>query len=197
MANIDDLRQDIVAWLYDRPDVAPNIDSFVRLAEAKINNTVRTREMHKTAVIPYDPGGYFPLPDDFLEWREAEIEGRPLELVGEDYFAVNAKLTTSRPTRYFTIRNQRINVAPASATDLTLRYYASIPTLIGQNNWLYGRAPGVYLMTCCGYGAQYLGDDARMQFFFNLAEGEINTLNAADDRNRWARTSRMVPGPKP
>ena len=45
MAQLDELRTDVVSWLLDRTDLEPSVDSFVRLAEADFRNSIRCRSM--------------------------------------------------------------------------------------------------------------------------------------------------------
>ena len=200
MADVDTLRTDIVSWLADRTDIIPNVDTFIILAEADFNDDIRVREMEKTASIVQAGNGSYPLPDDFLEWREADLAGvtRPLKLVGEDFFAMQKGALAPGPAKYMLLRGNSVFLSPEpDDINLQLRYYGKIPSLIDGNNWLYTRRPGAYLFSCCRYAARFLQNGELEDRMFADSQKEVAKLLEADGRNRWSKTTNMFQGSRP
>jgi hypothetical protein len=196
MADVDTLKADIIAWMLDRIEITPNLDNFIRLAEADFQREIRVRMMEKATDITQETDGSYTLPTDFLEWRQAHIgTGLPLKLVGEDYFTNLESLSLTGAAKFMILRASKILLIPEPASlSLTLGYYAKIPSIFDGSNWLYTNHPGVYLFKSCMYAADYLGDDGQKQRFAERASGEIDKIMAADDRNRWSKTTSLYQG---
>jgi hypothetical protein len=202
MADIDTLRGDIIDWLMDRTDVVPNVDSFIRLSEADFNRKLRVREMEKVAnLTPVVNGSTidYSLPADFLEWREANTPlGRPLKLVGEDFFVYNRSLNPTGSAKFFVLRGNVINILPEQPdTNLNLKYYSRITSLIDGSNWLYTNHPGAYLFTACRYAARFLGNAELEERMLADSQKEMDMVGTVEDRNRWSKTTTMYQGSRP
>ena len=97
--------------------------------------------------------------------------------------------TAGKP-RLFTLNSGQIEFFPApdEAYDLTMVYYARIPTMSadGDVNWLMTNYPDIYLYGSLLQSAPYLAEDARIAVWAQLYSAAVKNLG--DDSTK-ARSS--------
>ncbi len=188
------LQAAVASWLA-RADLTSQIPDFITLAEAKLNRTLRTRQMEQrsTAVATE----YMALPTNFLELRNIQISGTPnYTLEQRAPFELDAldDGVAGRPSRYCLLANQ-IQLAPVPDSTYTLEidYYESIPPLANNaSNWLLVAAPDIYLYGALLEAAIYILDDPRVPQWQAGYTQVINQLQAADRRARWSGSPLQV-----
>ncbi len=198
MATIDSystLKSTIADWL-NRTDLTSAIPTFIQLAEAKFNRTLRTRQMVKRATAPID-SPFFAVPSDFLEAKDFQLNTNPitvLEYVTEsagNNLRASTYISSGLP-RCFTIVGGQLEVIPSPDSEYTgeLTYYAKIPALSDSNtsNWLLSYAPDLYLYGALLQAAPYLRDDERLGVWSNLYSAAYEDIGVADQRATVATT---------
>ncbi len=198
MATIDSystLKSTIADWL-NRTDLTSAIPTFIQLAEAKLNRTLRVRQMVKRATAPIDTP-FFAVPFDFLEAKDFQLNTNPitvLEYVTESAGNALRASTHTAPglPRYFTIVGGQLEAIPSPDSEYTgeLTYYAKIPALTDSNtsNWLLSYAPDLYLYGALLQSAPYLRDDERLATWANLYTAAYEDIGVADQRATVATT---------
>lgn len=195
ITNYSELKSTIADYV-NRSDLTAAIPTFIQLAEAKFNRSLRTRQMVKRATAPID-SPFFATPADFLEAKDFQLNTNPitvLEYVTES--AGNALRATtyisSGLPRKFTIVGSQLEVIPSPDSTYTgeLTYYAKIPALSDSNtsNWLLSYAPDLYLYGALIQTAPYLRDDERLAVWTNLYTAAFEDIGVADQRATVATT---------
>lgn len=201
LANYSDLQAAIANWLDGRDDLTATIPDFIALCEARLNRSLRCREMEDTETL-VPSSGVCTLPTDFIEARQVKTVGSPvcvLEAVTPDYADNEYPTATSTGyPNYYSISGASLRTHPPSTASITLIYYQKIPALASSaTNWLLTKAPGAYLYGSLMEAAPYLGDDMRIQTWGTLYEREVSELNAANVRAMYSRARARVSGPRP
>jgi hypothetical protein len=184
----------VEAWLA-RADLTAQVPDFITLAEAKLNRTLRTRQMEQRSTA--EAAEYMALPTLFLEMRNIKIAGTPVYTLEQRApFEMDAldDGASGRPSRYCLLANQ-IRLAPAPDTTYTLEidYWESIPPLASNaTNWLLDCACDVYLYGALLEAAAFMQDDARIPLWMDAYTRTINQLQTADRRARWSGSPMAV-----
>lgn len=181
-------------WLA-RADLAAAVPDFIQLAEARIANDLRSRQMDSTqagALVAYQAA----LPADFMEARAVVIN------VGGVDYSLEPESVTEATNQTFgtTPRNYRIGKSNLTTyggqgtENYTLYYYAKIPALTTTNttNWLMTAQPNIYLYACLLEAAPYLQDDTRTQLWGLGYTTALKGFMAADKMTRF-RNARIRP----
>ena len=188
------LQAAVASWLA-RSDLTSQIPDFIMLAEAKLNRSLRTRQMEQRSTATATE--YMALPTLFLEMRNIKTTGTPVYTLEQRApFEMDAldDGSSGRPSRYAIIANQ-IRLAPAPDTTYTLEidYWESIPPLASNStNWLLDAAPDVYLYGALLEASAYILDDPRIPLWMQAYERTINQLQTADRRARWSGSPMAV-----
>lgn len=172
------LKSDIADWLM-REDMTDVIPSLIHLAEARLNRTLRMRQMVKRATSELN-GQYLSLPGDWLEARNVQLnlaEVRPLEFVTLQQADYYRTLYTGKPWAY-SIAGKEMEVIPTvdDGTEIEMAYYAKIPVLSDSNttNWLLDEWPDLYLYGTLAHSAPYLKEDERVQTWAALYDRALD-----------------------
>lgn len=175
IATYSDLQAGLADWL-NRADLSEKIPDFITLAEATLNNVLRSPHQVTSATVSISASTRTaPVPVDMLETIYLQSsDALPLEQVSPSQLVMlrRNRLRTNATPRYFAIlgRNFEFVPTPASNGSLSLVYYQRIPALTAVNtvNWLITNHPDIYLYTSLMHAAPYLADDARLQVFNSL-----------------------------
>jgi hypothetical protein len=188
LANYNDLKASVASWLA-RSDLTSQIPDFITLAEAKLNRSLRVRQMEQRSTAT--AAEYMALPTLFQEMRNIKTTGTPVYTLEQRApFEMDAldDGSTGRPSRYALIANQ-IRLAPAPDTTYTLEidYWESIPPLADNaTNWLLTAAPDIYLYGSLLEAAAFMLDDPRIPLWQAAYTQVIGQLQSADRRARWS-----------
>lgn len=182
-----------IADFLNRDDLTSAVDSFIDLAEADMQRTVRHWRMEGRSTATLDTQ-YSALPADFLEAIRFYITSgttNPLELVsqGELMKRKENSLNTSGKPRFYALTAGELEVFPAPDGEYTgeLYYYKRITPLSDSNtsNWLLTYHPDAYLYGALLHTAPYLKDDARVQVWGTLYANAIASIERENDKAKF------------
>lgn len=172
------LKTDVADWLM-REDMTDVIPSLIHLAEARLNRTLRMRQMVKRATSEVN-GQYLSLPGDWLEARNVQLnlaQVQPLEFVTLQQADYYRAISSGKPWAY-SIAGKEMEVIPVvdDGTEIEMAYYAKIPALSDSNttNWLLDEWPDLYLYGTLAHSAPYLKEDERVQTWAALYDRALD-----------------------
>lgn len=190
------LKSSIADWI-NRDDLTSVIPSFIVLAEATFNRTIRTRDMVQRATASLDTQ-YTELPADFLQMINIQLNtATPMKLS----FVSNEQADDLRSTyfaaanepKYYSIVGQTFEVIPSPGGEYTVEmsYYKKIPSLSDSNtsNWLLTKSPAMYLYGALVQSAPYLRDDDRITTWGTLYKEAFNDLMLEEQRSNFSGTT--------
>lgn len=178
-----DLQSAVADWL-NRADLTARIPDFIALAEATLNQVVRSTRMVAEASIALTADTRnAPVPADFLApvYLQAS-NAQPLEQVGVQQLVMlrRSRLKAPGTPAFFAVVGRAFEFAPVpdAAGTVDCSYYAQIPPLsdAAPTNWLLTSKPDLYLYTALLHAAPFLRDDERTALFGNLLAQEIQAL---------------------
>lgn len=192
-----ELKAAVADWL-NREDLTSQIPDFIAFAEARINRTLRTREMlTRRRTVTTD--GFINLPFDYLETYQLQLPANatntpePLTYIGPNEVAQYKSQSMTGKTRYYTIIDGAFELvpAPSSNVELTITYYAKVPSLSDAqtSNWLLTKAPDLYLYATLLTAAPYLQNDERIPVWSQLATTAFDELMMDSERASRSRTT--------
>jgi hypothetical protein len=182
------LQAAVASWLA-RSNLTAQIPDFVALAEAKLNRTLRVRQMEQRSTATATE--YMALPANFLEMRDIQLNQTPkvaLELVSPDEIDRNYSSISGQPAVYAIVANQiQLGPSPDGAYTVEIDYWESLPPLASNStNWLLAAAPDVYLYGTCLEAAAFMADDPRVPGWQQAFSACVEQLQSADKRARWS-----------
>lgn len=190
-----ELKSAMADWL-NRSDLTSVIPTFVSMAEADLNRTVRHWRMEKRSTAEAD-GQYLDLPNDWIEnIRVKTTDGgtAALELISQADLAERRQAgndTAGVPAFYCITGGQlEFYPTPSATYDVEIVYYAQLDALSadGDDNWLLTSHPDAYLYSALTHAAPYLDDDARTQVWASLAQKAVAAINLENDKARFSGT---------
>lgn len=197
ITNYTELKASVADWL-NREDLTAQIPDFITFAEARLNRTLRTREMlTRRRTVTTD--GFIGLPPDYLETYQLQLPTNatntpePLTFIGPDEAARFKATSMTGKTRYYTIIDGAFELipTPSSSVELTITYYAKVPALSSTQatNWLLTKAPDLYLYATLANAAPYLQNDERIPVWSQLASSAFDELMMDSERASRSRTN--------
>lgn len=75
-------RQEVADFLTWTDFTTAQLDSLIRIAEPMVNSVLRVREMEKTLLQTVTSAGEAAVPTDYLEMKNAYIDGTPIKVLG-------------------------------------------------------------------------------------------------------------------
>lgn len=183
-----------------RTDLVDVMPRFVRMAEIKLDRELRLRDQEEIDTLTANSDGEITLPTDFLEAKSVVTVSTPpviLPALTEDYSATQYAAGTPRG---FVIRGDTMYIRPASAAEVELRYFASIPALetsTNQQNWLLTKYPDIYLYAVIFEAAVFIGDQNRAQAADALAKAAISSAQRLSNMAKMSRARVKVGGLTP
>lgn len=197
ITNYTELKASVADWL-NREDLTTQIPDFITFCEARLNRTLRVREM-LTRRRTVTSNGFIALPTDYLETYQLQLPSNatntpdPLTYIGPNEVAQFKAVSMTGKTRYYTIIDGAFELipTPSSSVELTITYYAKIPALTSSNatNWLLTKAPDLYLYATLANAAPYLNNDERIPVWSQLASSAFDELTMDSERASRSRTS--------
>lgn len=197
------LQTAIANWMV-RDDLSAQITTFIQLFEARINRTLRVRQMETTSSLT-PSSGVATLPTDFLEWRALTYMGtvqNDIEYVNPNAFVELYPDTPSdTPPTIFTIVGSSINMMPIDTANTTVRldYYAQIAALSNSNttNWLLTAYPDLYLFGSLVEGSLYVIDQNAAQIWKQRTDDTLQEIIRLDAFSRAPSAVRAIGVPTP
>jgi len=177
------LQADVIA-LSDRTDISAKIGRFVAIFEDRLRRNLRVSQMEASFSGTIDANNEIAKPAGFLAFRavwpsgyqQAQMESQSLESV------MARNRLSGMPTMY----------APKESAflfdgsgDVLGVYYQEIPGIEANgSNWLSAYAYDAYLFGAMSEAWDYIGDDARAQKYLQRSAVVIDSIAAADQRDR-------------
>jgi hypothetical protein len=183
-----------IADFLNRSDLTSVIPTFIELAEAEFNRSIRHYEMEARANATLN-AQYFVTPAGWIEnirFRTTGANSNPIEMTS------NAAISDMRrdsndaagKPKFFSFVDGTFDLYPTPDTDYAseLIYYKSIPALADSapTNWILSSHPDAYLYTALVHSAPYLAEDQRMQTWAALSQRAINDINNDNDRAKYS-----------
>lgn len=192
--------QSAVADFLNRDDLTSVIPTFISLAEAQMQRTIRHHKMMQRSEAEIDTR-YFGLPSEWVETVRFHVVGDRtyrLELTSLDDM-LQLRQANGNPTgipTHFAHVGEQIEVypTPSGTFDVELLYYEKIPALSATNttNWLLTDHPDVYLYGALMQSAPYLDDDQRMQVWSTLYGTAVQAVNQESQKARYSGAGMRV-----
>lgn len=191
------LQQDIADFL-DNQDIVAKIPVFIRLCEARMTRSIRTRNMELRVTASINTQ-FSTLPTDFLEMRNVQVNTNPVTalkyVTPQEADRIRATQLQGQP-QFFSIVANRLELIPAPAETLTVEmvYYQKIPELsdVNSSNWLLDRHYDAYLYGALVQGALYLKDDPTL--WATLFDSALTEIDVEDTRSLFHGTTPQIRG---
>ena len=203
MTALSDYCNEVRDWIDDTDPSDALITTWVRDAEERINNELRTDIQTVRTYATFDDD-CVKLPDDWLEFLYVRYKGgRPFEFItNHDYWELRPNYlygtspppNTSGETNYtqgkalYTIIGRTLFVWPPidpnALTQVEIAYYRKVVPLGANIDPVQVRYPTVYRYCTLSAAAPYLIEDDRLQIFASLATAGIQKANDASKQAR-------------
>lgn len=185
-----ELKTAIADWL-NRDDLTSVIPTFISLAEAQFNRSIRHRKMVTRADATLDTP-YFAVPNDWLQTIRFQLNTNPvtplLFVTPEQALEESQVYSASQQPLFYTTVGQQFQVVPTpdGDYDAELLYYAKIPALSDSNttNWLLTESPDIYLYAALVQSAPYLKEDERLPTWAAVYQKLLDDMTLSDERAR-------------
>lgn len=180
---------------YDN-EVSDNMDTFFRMAEARINRSIKTRGMSARAqMILFDGHPYYPLPADFAGIRDIEIVPNSGTRKTLTYFNPEQAnmVTAATDTNFagYTIIANQLQLIPAQANGVVeIVYYQMLPPLSDAQltNWMSDDYPDAYLAALMLEIESFVKNDERAILWDTRLQKILDDIDSNDQRERWSGT---------
>lgn len=198
--NYDEMISAAIAYA-DRQDIEvnANIDTFVIMAEARVNRLLKTRQQSHRIFTPTVAGSYYPLPPDYAGMRDAQLyttsdgDSPTLQL---SYLAPEQMNNTSNrqvSKNYYTIIANQIQIYPETQVggNIELVYYRKVQRLTSAapNNWLSDDHPDIYLAGIIAEIETFVKNYEVATAWDAKMSRSIKELDNSDVVERWAGSS--------
>lgn len=199
LATYSDLQASVATWI-KRGDLTAIIPDFIKLAEARINRELRTRNMVTRATNAAVDSEFVTVPSDFGAARSIRLSDDPytvLEYLTPEQMADFRAKTPTGALAAFSVVGGEFWFLPvqSDAASVQLVYYAKVPALSDSatTNWLLTGHPDVYLWGALLEACVYLEDDEQAQKYaamFSAALDDIRRNSVSDSLG-----ARLTPTP--
>lgn len=181
------LQSRLAEWI-DSPAVEPQIPTFIALAEAQVERSLRVRRMLKRSRTNAE-AQFTALPADFLEIASVRLVGSDitkLPYLSPDSVAELKPIIKLGKPRFYSLVADGLELIPAPSEEQTveLNYYAKLERLSDSvsTNWLLEEHPDVYLYGSLVQAAPYVEQDARTSTWGALYRAALEDVRKADER---------------
>lgn len=187
-----DLRTAVIEHV-GRADITDVFPRLTLLAESMLNRKLKMRDQITSATVTF-ASGVAPLPSDFID-AIGLYDSSGYEYVQQPLQAVKP----ARTDGYYAINSTSL-LSKVGDSDMTLEYYAKIPTLTTSpttTNWLLAKYPAVYLYSVAFEAAKHIRDLEMVQATRQLMQDELDSAKIDDDNARYSRARVRVQGVTP
>lgn len=181
------LKAELADWM-NRADLTAVIPTFIRLLEAQVERSLRTRDMIVRSRAQVD-AEFITLPQDFLQIEHAIVyAAKPVVLEWVPMNTIDALQAESEPgpIKNYTIIGDELEFSPfpVGTTDIEVVYYRKIEKLstTTATNWLLSKHPDVYLYGSLMQAAPYLKNDERVGLWSSALTTILEDIRLADER---------------
>tara|TARA_X000001382_G_scaffold58713_4_gene40337 strand:+ start:252 stop:881 length:630 start_codon:yes stop_codon:yes gene_type:complete len=178
----------------NRDDLTAHLSDFISLAETRMNNELRVREMETvdTSITTVSGTQSYTLPSGFIEAKYIVLRANPYRILNykapHDFFRTyNSSASAGTPT-FFTIVGDQIHlgVTPDSANVLEIGFFKEITSLSDSNatNSILTKYPNIYLYSALAESIPFTMNDERLQVFAGLYKEAIKQANISSENGR-------------
>jgi hypothetical protein len=204
MTALTDYCARIRAWIDDEDPSDATVTEWIRDAEERMNNELRSTEQVQRVSATFDDD-CAPLPLDWLELIYVRLKGGPpfSYITPQEYWAydhANSRLTlvpdpqeiypTRRGHYVYTIIGNTLFVKPSidpnALTQVEICYYRMVAPLGTSADVVLARYPSIYRNCTLAASAPYLVEDERLQTWAALATAGLKQANDASRIARWS-----------
>ena len=195
------LKAAVQDWI-NKSSISASANDFITLAEAYLNQELRTRKMEvlATGTVSANP---IDLSSELTRWvrirsLSISVGGGDIVLnyVSQDLRMARYSATTSGIPEFYTIigDNLYMDPAPNDTYSYTLLYKQKLEPLSDSNtsNWLLASDPNIYLYAALTEAAIYAKDQNAAQGYIALRDRYVGLMKSQDIRDRSGGTSRMI-----
>jgi hypothetical protein len=196
--NYTDLQAAIIDLL-NRPDLTNQPATWIQLAEAQMNRTIRSRWMLSRSQAFSITGEYVSTPDDYVGVKSFAIPSQTpaVPLVYKtpeqmDELAWQRSTFTYCPSDFTVLGSEfRFSPIPDQTYTAQLTYYQRIPALAtNSTNWLLTNHPDAYLYGAALQSVPYLSDDERVEMWAQVYQQIISDINLNDMKESQGQSLR-------
>ena len=205
MTILTDFYTEIREWIDDQDPTDALVDSWVRIAESRINDELRSTEQITRTYATFDDNCSI-MPADWLEHIYVRVKGgRPFDYITpHDYWDLRPPPTYSpqpdplgverypwpgKKMLYTTIGTTLFvwpPIDPEALTQVEICYFRAIQPLGTQADVVFTRYHNIYLNCALSAAAPYLVEDDRLTTFASLATAGIQKANDMARSSRWS-----------
>lgn len=198
IANYADLQAALIDLL-NRPDLVNQPATWVQLAEAQMNRTLRSRWMLSRSQTFSIASEYVSMPTDYVGVKSFAVtsETPAVPLIYQtpermDELALARSTFTDCPTDFTVLGSEfRFSPVPDQTYTAQLTYYQRIPALaVNATNWLLTNHPDAYLYGAALQSVPYLSDDERVPMWAQVFQQIINDINLNDMKEAQGQSLR-------
>ncbi len=190
----------------DRNDAEVNaaIDTFIMMAEARINRKLRVSEMTtRASVATLEDKEYYSLPSDFSGIRDIELQDTAGARHVIDYMPpnqmnmVHGYNVVDLPGYYYTIIAGNLHVLPiiGAGAAIEIVYYQKLPHLDGnvnETNWVSEIYPDIYVSALMIEIEKFVKNKEAVEFWKAEFNEATAALTSADSVDRWSGPPLMI-----
>lgn len=208
MNTLAELRDQVRLWS-ERDDIPDSqLDHFINLTEQEYKDDLYLPPNEKIVVLTTDADGRVAIPSDYLKAKHVTVvtsEGnvKPLYRKPNEFVTAAGSLTSTSQTSYFERRGNFFIFAPAAGvgTEITLTYYALIPSLIDAAtvdvdaiNFVMGVMPTIYLFGALMFLHMYTFNEERANYYAALYErAKQDLIGMQEDAEMSGSSLHVVP----
>lgn len=186
----------------DRNDIEvnQNMDTFILLAEAKINRVLKTSGQSKRIYTStYSGREFYPLPDEYngmrtIHFNTGKVDSSESEIKQMFYITpeqiVDIKQRGYADNLFFTVLNNQIQVYPLLPNDGTIEvvFYRKVPNLNKDNvvNWVSIDHPDIYISAMTAEIELFAKNYDAATLWNSRLVSAINEIDNNDVDNRWS-----------
>ena len=192
MTTLSILKSDVDKYLA-RSDISEDVATFVRLAESRIRNKVRVRQMETTEDLAITSQSTA-LPSGFIELVRFNIDAtsnRRMEYVPPDQGWRNENNVTNGAPNTYTIEGENLIVFPAPGAAIAgkINYIKAFDPLVNDDdtNWLLINAYDVYLYGCLAETKAFIEDDDQAMKWLSAFDDACEKVNRTSMVGRRGR----------
>ena len=188
-----ELKTSVSNWL-ERDDLTNRIPEFISLAEDRIYQALRIRELEASVTITTTAAQQEDsLPTRYVAARRLYVDASPDTILEYrspvNFWSIYGSQTTAKPQVY-TIEAENFVWAPIPDTAYSIRilHYARLAAFSADSdtNNLLTKARGLYLYGALLEAAPFLGDDPRVLIWAQMWDDMKERVEAADKKDRFS-----------
>jgi hypothetical protein len=184
-----DLQTSVGRWL-KRTNLNDSIPDFIALAEVKLNNRLRVRQMRTSfSVTPTQP--FITLPGNYQEAIKLTYGTTALDFLSENLATID--MNQNCDVTQYTIAGNQIWLLGVidSTSKFTMSYYAAIEALSTTNtsNWLLEDAPNIYLYAALIEAEPFIKNDQRIAMWVQMLQSALDDIESNDDSGQHSGSS--------